>query len=132
MSILIGHAVMDENGGIDGAMMGDQTGKEITTRKWYKRTGGWNAYLQPLDLSMAENAATYMRLICDNAAYGYSEADMSLMQWWQRNIRSCSPELRLACRLIVEYAMRYPRIQCPHLRLQPGWNSIKVLKPMCR
>lgn len=73
MSILIGHAVMDENGGIDGAMMGDQTGKEITTRKWYKRTGGWNAYLQPLDLSMAENAATYMRLICDNAAYGYSQ-----------------------------------------------------------
>ena len=32
MAVLIGHAVMDENGGIDGAIAGDQTGKEIATR----------------------------------------------------------------------------------------------------
>lgn len=73
MSIQIGHAVMDENGGIDGAIAGDQTGKEIATRSWYKRSGGWGVYLEPLDAAMGENAASYMRQICADSAFGYSQ-----------------------------------------------------------
>lgn len=57
MSVLIGHAVMDENGGIDGAIAGDQTGKEIATRQWYKRTKGWHTYLEPTDRTMGKKAA---------------------------------------------------------------------------
>lgn len=75
MAVTIGHAVMDENGGIgvDGAIAGDQTGKEITTRKFYIRTKGWHTVLHCKDSGMAEKAARYMRLICDNMRYGYSQ-----------------------------------------------------------
>jgi len=75
MAVTIGHAVMDENGGIgvDGAIAGDQTGKEIATRKFYVRTNGWHTVLRCKDKSMAERAARYMRLICDNRNYGYSQ-----------------------------------------------------------
>lgn len=73
MSVLCGHAVMDENGGINGAIAGDQTGKEITTRRWYVRTGGWQVHLIPKDKDMAEKAAHYMELICANNNYGYSQ-----------------------------------------------------------
>ena len=73
MGVLIGHAVMDEQGGIDGAIAGDQTGKEITTRQWYKRTGGWSTLLVPTDQTMGKKAAEYMRQICENNNYGYSQ-----------------------------------------------------------
>ena len=73
MSVLIGHAVMDENGGIDGAIAGDQTGKEIATRQWYKRTKGWHTYLEPTDRTMGKKAAQFMREICANNNYGYSQ-----------------------------------------------------------
>lgn len=73
MAILIGHAVMDENGGIDGAIAGDQTGKEIATRQWYKRTKGWHTYLEPTDRTMGKKAAQFMREICANNNYGYSQ-----------------------------------------------------------
>lgn len=75
MAVTIGHAVMDENGGIgvDGAIAGDQTGKEITTRKFYVRTNGWHTVLRCKDTGMADKAARYMRLICDDSSYGYSQ-----------------------------------------------------------
>lgn len=75
MAVTIGHAVMDENGGIgvDGAIAGDQTGKEIATRKFYIRTNGWHTVLRCKDAVMAEKAAKYMRLICDDSSYGYSQ-----------------------------------------------------------
>lgn len=76
MGVLIGHAVMDENGSIDKAgqsLDGDQTGKEITTRLFYIRTGGWHTYLQPKSLSKGALAAKYMREICVDNDYGYSQ-----------------------------------------------------------
>jgi hypothetical protein len=76
MSILIGHAVMDENGSIDKtgqALVGDQTGKEICTRKFYIRTGGWNWYFRPKNLSLGKKAAQICREICDNPKFGYSQ-----------------------------------------------------------
>ena len=38
MSVRFGHAVMAEDGtvGKTGALIGDQTGKEIAFRSWYK------------------------------------------------------------------------------------------------
>lgn len=76
MGVLIGHAVMDENGSIDKAgqsLDGDQTGKEICTRQFYIRTGGWHTYLQPKDPKKGKKAATFIRQICDDSAYGYSQ-----------------------------------------------------------
>lgn len=73
MSIKIGHAVMDENGkaGYGGEKAGDQTGKEICTRKWYN--GGWNVYLECTSERLAKKAAQIMEQICKDSSYGYSQ-----------------------------------------------------------
>ncbi|MCD8286173.1 MAG: SH3 domain-containing protein [Clostridia bacterium] len=71
MSVLVGSANYDENGKTVGTTMGDQTGKEICTKAWYSKP--WNVYLEPLDSSMAEKAATYMEQICADDNYGYSQ-----------------------------------------------------------
>ena len=76
MAVLIGHAVMDENGSIDKtgqSMVGDQTGKEICTRHFYIRTGGWHTYLQPIDIGKGMTAARILKQICDDNHYGYSQ-----------------------------------------------------------
>ena len=72
----LAHAVSDEQGTIDPhgtAQQGDQTGKEICVRNWYKRTGGWHTYLEPTDRSMGKRAAEYAEEIADNSNYGYSQ-----------------------------------------------------------
>ncbi len=77
MAVLIGHAVSDENGSIDKtgqSIEGDQTGKEICTRHFYVRTGGWHSYLQPIDIGKGMIAARYMKEICDDDAFGYSQS----------------------------------------------------------
>jgi len=76
MSIRIGHAVMDEQGKTIGLTPGDQTGKEITTAKWYaKNKAGrvWKYYIECTDRAMAERAAQYLEQICADSAYGYSQ-----------------------------------------------------------
>ena len=71
--VKIGHAVMDENGkaGYGGEKAGDQTGKEICTRKWYD--SGWNVYLECTDEALAKKAAAIMEQICKDSSYGYSQ-----------------------------------------------------------
>lgn len=73
MAVKIGHAVMDENGtaGYGGEKTGDQTGKEITTRKWYD--GKWNVYLECTDRELADRASEIMKQICRDKSYGYSQ-----------------------------------------------------------
>lgn len=73
MAVKIGHAVMDENGkaGYDGEKEGDQTGKEICTRKWYN--GNWNVYLECTSDNLAKKAAKIMEQICNDSSYGYSQ-----------------------------------------------------------
>lgn len=71
MAVKIGHASIDENGKITGKKQGDQTGKEICTRSWYPKS--FTAYLEPLDLNMADKAATYMEEIAANDDFGYSQ-----------------------------------------------------------
>ena len=45
MSVKIGQASYDENGGIVGAQKGDQTGKEVKTGYWYSNS--WTFILRP-------------------------------------------------------------------------------------
>ncbi len=41
MSVMLGSARIDENGKASGGQAGDQTGKEVSTQKWYLHTKGW-------------------------------------------------------------------------------------------
>lgn len=75
MSVRFGHAVMAEDGtnGKTGAQIGDQTGKEIAFRNWYKSGSGWQYLLVPKDDMLGDRAATYMEQIVPDPAFGYSQ-----------------------------------------------------------
>lgn len=77
MSAKIGHAVVDENGAARGGKPGDQTGKEIRVQEWYKRDGGWDAYIECTDEALADRAARNMEEICGNDNFGYDQTDRS-------------------------------------------------------
>jgi len=72
MAVKIGHASIDERGKVSGGKVGDQTGKEICVRDWYKKP--WNVMLICTDAKIADKAANYMEAICKNDAYGYDQS----------------------------------------------------------
>lgn len=71
MRVLIGHASINENGGITGGRTGDQTGKEICIREWYSKP--WNVLLVCTDKKLAKRASKIMEKICKNNHYGYDQ-----------------------------------------------------------
>lgn len=75
MSVLIGHASIDENGKAHGGAAGDQTGKEVCTRSWY--ANGWSVLLRFKDPEKAEKAAQFVEQCCASNMVGYDQ--------WQRN-----------------------------------------------
>lgn len=72
MSIRIGHASIDEANKINGGSAGDQTGKEVCVRTWYKHTKGW-VLLRCLDAAAREKIAQAMERACANPAIGYDQ-----------------------------------------------------------
>ena len=72
MAIKIGHASIDENGRTSGGKIGDQTGREIFIRTWYRKP--WNVYLECTDKALADRAARYMEMICLDDNYGYDQS----------------------------------------------------------
>lgn len=75
MSVLIGHAAIDENGKAQGGASGDQNKKEVCTREWYNKP--WNVVLRCTDPAMAEKIAVACEKACANDKIGYDQ--------WQRN-----------------------------------------------
>ena len=69
MKVLIGHASINEKGGVSGGRTGDQTGKEICIREWYNKP--WDVLLICTDKKLAKRAAAIMEKICKNDRYGY-------------------------------------------------------------
>jgi len=67
---------MDENGETDGPEVGDQTGKEVTTRAWYAKNSkgvGWEYYLECTDPAIREGLAAFVEAACLNSGVGYSQ-----------------------------------------------------------
>lgn len=71
MSVVIGHASIDERGRARDGQAGDQTGREVCTRTWYNR--GWNKVIRPKDEKEAAKIATAMKAACNNNNIGYDQ-----------------------------------------------------------
>lgn len=71
MAVLIGHASIDENGKNHGGKAGDQTAKEVCTRKWYN--SGWHTVLRCKDPEKAEKMAQACEKACANPNVGYDQ-----------------------------------------------------------
>lgn len=72
MSVIIGHASIDERGRASGGTAGDQTGKEVCTRSWYDK--GWNKVIRPKDADLADRIAKAMKAACKNKNIGYNQS----------------------------------------------------------
>lgn len=71
MAVIIGNASIDEHGRISGGKDGDQTGREVCTRNWYKKP--WDTFIICKDKDLAKKAADYMKAICGDDSFGYNQ-----------------------------------------------------------
>lgn len=72
MSVRIGSARINEKGGINGGVAGDQTGGEVSTQAWYLHSKGW-IVIRAKDAVAREKIARNMQAICDNDNIGYCQ-----------------------------------------------------------
>ena len=70
MAVKIGHASISEKGTKYGKV-GDQTGREVTTRNWYDK--GWDCVLRPVSPYVADASAHYVEDVCANNNVGYDQ-----------------------------------------------------------
>ena len=74
MSIIFGSARVDEKGGYSGGVVGDQTGKEVSTQPYYMHKYGWYC-LRPKSPSDAIKIANAMKDACANNNIGYDQGN---------------------------------------------------------
>lgn len=73
LAVKIGHASISENGTIRGEA-GDQNGKEVFARNWYKHSKGW-VLLRCKDAKMRPYIAEAMEKACANDDIGYDQSE---------------------------------------------------------
>lgn len=71
MSVIIGHASIDENKKIKNGQAGDQTGKEVCTREWYNKN--WDVVLRCDIPELVEKMAIACERGCANNNIGYDQ-----------------------------------------------------------
>lgn len=78
MSVLIGHASIDENRKTAGGKAGDQTGKELCVRNWY--ANGWTVVLRCKDETKARLMALNCEKACTNNNIGYDQSQRNTLR----------------------------------------------------
>lgn len=94
----IGHASISENGnnGRDGrAKAGDQTGKEVCIRTFYKKP--WKYLLRCKDSAKAEKMALCCESICNNPNVGYDQAQRLTLHNEMKKINYDYSKLNTPC-----------------------------------
>ncbi len=71
-TVYVGSARGDENGRAHSGKAGDQTGKEVSTQKWYKHSKGWRV-LRCVIPEMRKLIAEAMEAACNNSHIGYDQ-----------------------------------------------------------
>ena len=74
MAVKIGHASISETGKISGGKAGDQNGREVFTRSWYKHSKGWYV-LRCKNTAMRCMIAEAMEKACANNDIGYDQGE---------------------------------------------------------
>ncbi len=76
-NVIVGSASIDERGKGRGGKAGDQTGKEVYTRAWYKykhdgKVIPWRVF-RPKSKTVADRSAYNMQAACNNPHIGYDQ-----------------------------------------------------------
>lgn len=112
MAVKIGHASISEKGTISGKA-GDQTGKEVFTRSWYKHSKGW-VTLECVVPGMAKYIAEAMEMACKNPDIGYNQYENQTL-WnnvspygWNpsKTTKKVNTDCARLVRVCVQYAVK--------------------------
>ena len=95
MSILIGHASIDERGKGRGGAAGDQTGKEVCIRTWYNK--GWAYVLRCKDHKKAEKMAASCEQACRNENIGYDMNQRNTMNTQAKKVGYDLSKIKTKC-----------------------------------
>lgn len=87
MAVRIGHASKGETGrvAVKGGAAGDQTGKEVCVRYWYKHSSGW-VVLRCKDPAKRARIAEAMEKACANPDIGYDQYQRDTLF---NNVKGC-------------------------------------------
>ena len=95
MAIRIGHASIDEAGKISGGTAGDQNGKEVCIRNWYR--GGWEFVARAKDAAIAEKIAKACEAGCANPNIGYDQNQRNTLNTQAKKVQYNLSELKEPC-----------------------------------
>lgn len=77
MGVKIGHASIDERGKSRGGAAGDQTGREVCIREWYKKA--WTHVLRPKKEAIANGIVKACKEACANDNIGYDQGQRTTL-----------------------------------------------------
>ncbi|MBQ5833154.1 MAG: hypothetical protein IIW43_06710, partial [Selenomonadales bacterium] len=109
MAVKIGHASISENNTIRGEA-GDQTGKEVCSRNWYKHSKGW-VLIRCTVPGMAKYIAEAMTLAHPNEDIGYDQIENDTL-WDNIDTRNFDPSkttkpVETDCARLVRVCVQY-------------------------
>lgn len=83
MSVIIGHASINEKGSVSGGAPGDQTGVEVCKRSWYDKN--WDAILRPKKYKLALNMVKICADIIANDHVGYDQPGRNTLYFYMKD-----------------------------------------------
>jgi len=110
-TVILGHAVHDENGKATGGKAGDQLQKstpdykgEVCLKEFYKNSKGW-FILRFKKASYATKIAKIMKKACDNIHIGYSQSDRyGIIKCGTKTKKDCNSDCSTLVRQCVKEA----------------------------
>lgn len=115
MSVMIGHASIDERNNARGGQAGDQTGKEVYIRSWYNHP--WNKVIRPKSKKVAEKMAKAMEAACKNDNIGYDQSQRHTLYEQAKaknwNIAAVNKKCETDCSALVAVCVNAAGIPVP-------------------
>lgn len=132
MSVLIGHASIDERGRASGGQAGDQTGAEVCVRAWYN--GNWNIVLRPISPAVAEKMAASCEILCRGNLVGYDQYqrntswnELEKVGWDAAKLKTpCETD----CSQLMAVCARCAGINIPRVPLGGGQYNAPITQTM--
>lgn len=136
MGVIIGHASLSENKTVNGSK-GDQTGKEVCTRSWYKYGGkSWTCLIRFRDPEMADKVARCVEMACKNDYIGYSQDSRNTLlkeaRKYNYNVSKVNVPCNTDCSALVSVACMYAGIPESVLTLNGNCATTRTLQPILK
>lgn len=132
MSIMIGHASIDERGKANSGQAGDQTGKEVCVRTWYNAS--WNIVLRAKSATIAEKMAEACEILCNGNLVGYDQYQRNTL--WDELVKvgwdpsKLKTKCETDCSAFMTACAKVAGVEVPRVSLGNGQYNAPVTQTM--